>query len=70
MLLAVPPDTEPWSMELLEEILLETVELVRLRTVDADALTGLGQFLPALLFATYTSERTATASIGFGGVVA
>ncbi len=53
ILLAVPPEgTERWSMEGLEAVLLETNELLKLRTVDLEALSRLEeevvQFLPAV----------------------
>ena len=52
ILLAVPPDTRPgWSVEALEEILLETLELAKLRLVDVDSLTAWGHFLPAVFLA-------------------
>ncbi|MCZ6818953.1 MAG: hypothetical protein O7G31_05615, partial [Calditrichaeota bacterium] len=55
ILLAVPPDNrEKWDMEVLEHIVLETLDLLKLRAVDPDALervNGIEQFLPALDFA-------------------
>lgn len=52
ILLAVPPDDrEVWDLATLEAILLETLELAKLRAVDPDALAGVeevGHFLPAL----------------------
>ena len=51
ILLALSPDpTAPWDLATLESILLETLELAKLRTVDGDALGDVGHFLPALLF--------------------
>jgi hypothetical protein len=51
ILLALSPDpSAPWDLGTLESILLETLELAKLRTVDQDALGEIGQFLPALLF--------------------
>ena len=51
ILLAVNPDpSAEWSLATLEAILLETLELARLRLVDSDTLADAGQFLPALLF--------------------
>lgn len=58
ILLALPPDgRESWDETLLEETLSEALELAKLRTVDSeslhppdpdpDALTEVGQFLPA-----------------------
>jgi hypothetical protein len=60
MLLAVPPDDRAnWSTGLVEDTLHEALDLARLRLVDlealrpidADALTDIGQFLPAACFA-------------------
>ena len=52
MLLAVaPPGRERWTVETLEQILLETLELAQLRAVDPQALGGdalLQRVLPAL----------------------
>lgn len=55
ILLAVPPELDrSWDMDTLEGILLETLELAKLRAVDPDALAAqgyLGHYLPALYFA-------------------
>lgn len=55
ILLAVPPvPGQPWDLKTLETIILETLELVKLRVVDPDTLAeagNLGHFLPALYFA-------------------
>jgi hypothetical protein len=51
ILLAVSPDPSvPWELGTLESILLETLDLAKLRTVDPDSLGEVGHFLPALLF--------------------
>ncbi len=54
LLLATPPDDrERWDISLVEDILRDTLELARLRTVDARFLareTELDQVLPALYF--------------------
>ena len=54
LLLAIPPDDrEKWDIGLLEAIIRETLELAKLRTVDARLLaqeTDLDQVLPALYF--------------------
>jgi hypothetical protein len=56
ILLAVPPDpSKPWDLETLEAVLLEALDLTKIRAVDPDALQGIGQFLPALYFA-YNAE--------------
>ncbi|WP_017302044.1 hypothetical protein [Nodosilinea nodulosa] len=52
ILLAVPPDlTQPWTVGSLQQVLLETLDLARLRAVDPEALGDLGHYLPALYFA-------------------
>jgi hypothetical protein len=52
MLLAVPPNPrQRWSVGTLEAILLETLELSKMRLVDSERRATLGHFLPALLFA-------------------
>ncbi len=59
ILLAVPPDPgRPWDLATLEQILLETFELAKLRAVDTHALAQLGQFLPALFFASNVRGET------------
>jgi hypothetical protein len=58
ILLAIPPDpTKPWSLVVLEAILLETLELAKIRAVDWEPLQQVGQFLPAV-FAAYNPEQT------------
>jgi hypothetical protein len=52
ILLAVAPDlTQAWNLDTLEAILLETLELAKLRLVDPDAMQELDQYLPAMYFA-------------------
>ena len=52
MLLAVSPNPrQHWNIGTLEAILLETLELSKMRLVDSERRTTLGHFLPALLFA-------------------
>jgi hypothetical protein len=41
-----------------EGTLLDAVEMARLRTVDPDALEGVGHFLPALMFAVNLGDAT------------
>ena len=52
ILLAVPPDKQPdWNIETLETIVVETLELAKLRMVaSADLDDQVSQFLPALFF--------------------
>jgi hypothetical protein len=54
ILLAIPPDPvgQPhWTAESLQNVLLETMDLVRVRAVGPEALGEFGQYLPALYFA-------------------
>jgi hypothetical protein len=52
ILLAIPPDPDqPWNLWSLQQVLVETLDLARLRTVDPDALAKVGHYLPALYFA-------------------
>ena len=49
ILLAVPPDpSKPWSRKALEDVLISTLELARIRAVDPDALMEVGHLLPAI----------------------
>lgn len=49
VLLAVPPvPDEPWTVATLHRVLLETLDLAKLRAVDAEALGEVGHYLPAL----------------------
>jgi hypothetical protein len=57
ILLAVPPDLqEPWTVWSLQQVLLETLDLARMRAVDSEALDELGHYLPALYFAVNTDN--------------
>src|SRR4030095_3146823 len=52
ILIAVPPEVEsPWTVWSLQQVLLETLDLARIRAVDLDALNDVGHYLPALYFA-------------------
>jgi hypothetical protein len=51
ILLAAPPaPATHWSFDWLEAIVLETLELAKLRAVDPDSLAGAGSLLPATWF--------------------
>ena len=55
ILLAVPPEIkdENWTIDLLANTILETIELLQIRMVGSDEIIGsnnLGRFFPALLF--------------------
>lgn len=48
ILIAVPPDlAAPWTVFSLQQVLLEALDLARLRAIDADAMGELGHYLPA-----------------------
>jgi hypothetical protein len=52
ILLAVPFDLEsPWTIWSLQQVLLETIDLARIRAVDLSTLNEVGHYLPALYFA-------------------
>ena len=52
ILVAVPPEIDsPWTLWSLQQVLLETLDLARIRAVDPDALDEVGHYLPALYFA-------------------
>jgi hypothetical protein len=59
ILIAVPPDTqEPWTTGSLQQVLLETLDLARIRAIDRDALDEVGHYLPAMYFACNTAGDT------------
>ena len=52
VLLAVPPvPGEDWTADTLRQVLVETLDLAKLRAVDAETLGELAQYLPALYLA-------------------
>jgi len=59
ILIAVPPDLEaPWTIWSLQQVLLETLDLARLRAVDPDASNEVGHYLPAMYFALNAANDT------------
>jgi hypothetical protein len=59
ILIAVPPELDvPWTVWSLQQVLLETLDLARIRCVDSDALDEVGHYLPALYFAFNISNET------------
>ncbi|MGH9753787.1 MAG: hypothetical protein ACREA2_13490 [Blastocatellia bacterium] len=59
ILIAVPPEIGlPWTVQSLQQVLLETLDLAKIRAVDPDALDEVGHFLPALYFAHNTAGDT------------
>jgi hypothetical protein len=59
ILIAVPPEIGvPWTIWSLQHVLLETVDLARIRAVDPVTLDEVGHYLPALYFAYNTLGDT------------
>jgi hypothetical protein len=59
ILIAVPPEKGlPWTTWSLQKVLLETLDLARIRAVDSEALDEVGHYLPALYFASNTRNDT------------
>jgi hypothetical protein len=59
VLIAVPPRVDqPWTADMLQKILLETMDLARMRMVDPSLLGELQHFLPALYFASNAQGDT------------
>jgi hypothetical protein len=59
ILLAVPPEMgTPWTLWSLQQVLLETLDLARIRAVDPVTLDEVGHYLPALYFAHNTLGDT------------
>ena len=59
ILIAVPPEVGvPWTIWSLQQVLLETLDLARIRAVDPDALDEVGHYLPAMYFALQHGRRT------------
>jgi hypothetical protein len=52
VLLAVPPvPGQTWTVDSLHRVLVETLDLAKLRAIDTEALGEMAQYLPALFFA-------------------
>jgi hypothetical protein len=59
ILIAVPPELDvPWKVWSLQQVLLETLDLARIRAVAPDILDEIGHYLPALYFAYNTAGDT------------
>jgi hypothetical protein len=73
ILLAVPPTEEGvWSLDALEAVVLETLDLAEVRLADPDALAragyatalpGAGHYLPAIYLASSPSDETVTTDL-------
>jgi hypothetical protein len=58
VLLAVPPvPDQPWTVASLHRVLLETLDLAKLRAVDAETLGEIGHYMPALYFGFNTNDE-------------
>jgi hypothetical protein len=58
VLLAVPPvPDQPWTVASLHRVLVETLDLAKLRAVDAESLGEIGHYMPALFFAFNTNDE-------------
>jgi hypothetical protein len=59
ILLAVPPDLDqPWNLWSMQQVLLETLDLARLRAIEPESLDEVGHYLPAIYLATNTAADT------------
>ena len=58
VLLAVPPvPDQPWTVASLHRVLVETLDLAKLRAVDAESLGEIGHYMPALFLAFNTNDE-------------
>jgi hypothetical protein len=58
VLLAVPPvPDQPWTVASLHRVLVETLDLAKLRAVDAESLGEIGHYMPAMFFAFNTNDE-------------
>jgi hypothetical protein len=66
VLLAVPPtDAREWDFETLEAVIDETIDLAKIRAVDAELVGVMGQMLPAIFLADNPNDDTiATRFVG------
>lgn len=56
-LLAVPPvPGQPWTVDTLHRVLVETLDLAKLRAIDPESLANVAQYLPGLFFAFNASD--------------
>jgi hypothetical protein len=64
ILIAVAPNTSrAWDLDALEAVLLETLDLSKLRMVDADAMVELDQYLPAIYVATNAANEAVSTDL-------
>ena len=67
VLLAMPPEEGAWTVEHLESLLLETLEMVGVRAVGPETLTRLGHTLPAV--ALREGAAVSTVTVPFDGPI-
>jgi hypothetical protein len=61
VLLAVPPvPDQPWTVASLHRVLVETLDLAKLRAVDAEALSEIAHYLPATFMAFNANNEVAS----------
>jgi hypothetical protein len=59
ILIAVPPiPDQPWTADTLQKVLIETMDLAKMRMVDPSLLGEVQHFLPALYFASNAENDT------------
>lgn len=59
ILIAVPPvPDQPWTADTLHKVLMETMDLAKMRMVDPSLLSELQHFLPAMYFASNAAQDT------------
>jgi hypothetical protein len=64
ILVAVPPDDRPnWTVEALERVIVETLDLAHVRAVDLDSLRTVGHIVPGLFLATNPNGDTISTSL-------
>ena len=65
LLLAIPPDPDQdWTIGSVHRVLMETLDLAKLRAVDSQALTEASQYLPALYLAFNAQDDVASTNLG------
>jgi hypothetical protein len=64
VLLAVPPvPDQPWTVASLHRVLVETLDLAKLRAVDAEALWEIAHYLPATFLAFNANDEVASTDL-------